>query len=148
MSVVTEVDLFLLGLPEPTDHDRVLHAAARQLAFEIDTAATGEKPRSAAGAVRELRSVLDELNRRRRSGDEDGEGAWGEEPAAQHDPEPQAAAAKPARARAAKVRDAEESGAGDVRRRGGRGRAAVAEAADAVAAPRGGRRARDRSGDG
>jgi hypothetical protein len=124
-SVVAEVDLFLLGLPDPTDHDRVLHAAARQLAFEIDTCVLGEKPRSAAGAVRELRSVLDELNRRRPGGDEDDEAGWGEvgkQPAVAGQ---QAAAAKPARARAAKVRDAEESGAGDVRGRGRGGRKAT-----------------------
>ena len=122
MSVADEVNLFLLGLPDPTDHDRVLHAAARQLAFEIDTCVLGEKPRSAAGAVRELRSVLDELNRRRPGGDEDDEGRWGEVPEPKQDAKPQAAAAKSARARAAKVRDAAESEAGDVRRgsRGGR----------------------------
>jgi hypothetical protein len=124
MGVRDEVELFLMGLPEPSDRDRVFRASAQALAEEIDTALHGEKPRSAASAVRELRTVIDELERRREvDGSNDEGGAWGEAPSSGS--EQPAVAAKPARSRAAKVRDAAEPESGDVRKRSRGGRKAA-----------------------
>jgi hypothetical protein len=64
---LTSTDALIGSLGELPLHAQVLADTALRLAEEIDTAAVGDKPRSAAGAARELRAVLDELTERCRA---------------------------------------------------------------------------------
>ena len=66
-------------LDKPSPHLQVLIESARALALEIDMAQSADdsgKTKAAAGAVRELRAVCDELILKGRSDADTDEGDW------------------------------------------------------------------------
>lgn len=115
MSVRGDVGALVGTLGELDEHCLVLVAAAKALAAEIDV--PNEK-KSAAAAVRELRSTLGELMERCRVGDNDDE-AWDFDGPG-----------------APTVRNGAGPESSDVRPRGRRDRKASRETVDAVAAVR------------
>jgi len=109
MGVLASLEVVVEGLVDPSAEVLLLVESARALAVEIDAASVPDKDgktRSAASAVRELRSVVDEmLVKGRRDADDDD---WSS-PVAD----------------LAKVRDAARPVPGDARVRGRRGGAAA-----------------------
>lgn len=74
--LVKSVETLLVSLGELDEHASVLADAARVLAKEADLAEYSEKPKSAAGAVRELRATLAELRQKVGAGDGDDGVGW------------------------------------------------------------------------
>jgi len=110
LSVSAALDDLVATLDKPSPHLQVLIESARALALEIDMAQQadeGGKTKAAAGAVRELRAVVDELLLKGRV-DADSEDADWSAPAG-----------------TTSIRDAPKPKAGDVRPRGRRGGAAA-----------------------
>lgn len=109
MSVVSSVDALVETLKPWSLELEVLVESARALALEVDMAQQGDekgRTKSAAGAVRELRAVVDDLLMKgRRDADDDD---W----------------SSPV-ANLAEVRNATRSKPGNARRRGGAGSAAA-----------------------
>lgn len=119
MSVSDAFDELALTLDNRTAEVQVLIAAGEALALEIDTAQLADdkgKTKSASAAVTALRGLVDDLIAKGRAVVADPDEADWTKPT-----EPTSIAG----VRAAKVRDAAESGAGDARPRGRRGGAAA-----------------------
>jgi hypothetical protein len=106
--------VFVVGLSVVDDEVDVLTTLGQVLAEEIDSASCEEKPKSVAGAVRELRAVVDQLALKgKRVADGDGgdsAGGWG---------------AIGAVVGLAEVRDAKRSVKGDSRSSGRGGRSSA-----------------------
>ena len=119
MSVGFAFDQLVLTLDNPTAEVEVLVAAGHALALEIDTAQLADdkgKTKSASAAVTALRGLVDDLIAKGRASVADpDEGDW------TAPTEPTSIAG----VRAAKVRDAAKSGAGNARPRSRRGGAAA-----------------------
>ena len=107
MSVTAALAELVDTLDRPSPHLSVLIESAKALALEIDMAQAADengKTKAAAGAVRELRAVVDELVLKGRTDADSDEGDW-TAPGADSSP----------------VRLVPQPGAGDVRARGNRG---------------------------
>lgn len=79
MSVTEALTELVETLDRPSAHLSVLIESAKALALEIDMAQAADeqgKTKAAAGAVRELRAVVDELIQKGRSDADTDEGDW------------------------------------------------------------------------